>query len=192
MYYIYYRLIFTCSKCNRLKYIVWWFWQMYMLMSASTQIKIQSVSSEISSYTFPVSSLHLFQRHWLFDFSHFWLVLSVIEIHINEIMLYALFCVWVFSLNKIFWRFHIVCIMVVLYCRVALHCIHIPDCLYFYFSMDIWTVFSFTNYTKVAINVPVLPYLFRSLILSIFWTLTILVYVEKGEKWSIFKWYIPA
>lgn len=137
---------------------------MYMLMSASPRSRYRAFPQKFPSYTFPVSSLHLFQRHWLFDFSHFWLVLSVIEIHINEIMLYALFVSGFFSLNKIFWRFHIVCItLVVLYCRVALHCIHIPDCLYFISQWTFGLFFLSPIMNKAAINVPVLLHIFSDL-----------------------------
>lgn len=36
---------------------------------------------------------------------------------------------------------------------------------------------------KAAIYGPILPYLCQSLILSVFWILAIVVYVEKGEKY---------
>lgn len=52
------------------------------------------------------------QRQRLFDFFHQELLLSIIEIHTSEMMQYVLF-VWLFSYSKIFWRFHIIVIIIV-------------------------------------------------------------------------------
>ena len=151
------RYIYTCTiytiglylpvvKCTDLKYIVWWALTNVYAHVCFTQIKIQSVSitSEISLLYFSSQLPPPLPEALTIWFLSLWVSLVY---HWNSYQWNnaqkTLFCVWVFALNKRFWRFRTVCIMVVLNWGVVSHCIHIPDCLYFCFSMDIWTVFFF-------------------------------------------------
>ena len=151
-----YNIIYICTiytvalylpvvKCTDLQYIVWWVLMNVYAHVRFTQIKIQSISitSEISLLYISIQlppplpealtiwflslCVSLVYRWNSYQWNNVLCILLCLGFFPQQNILEISYCVY----------------QGCLYRGVVLHCIHVPDCLYFCFSMDIWTVFLF-------------------------------------------------